>query len=229
VIVGSLVIGGLVGLIEYYVAIKPLRTAKGYAALVTTVGFAVLLQGLVILIWGITPHQVSIPGENDIYSVLGGRLPVPDLVALVVAVVLTIALTVGYHRTRWGLASRAAISDATAAQLRGVNVSRIRVGGFVLAGAIACAVGPVVGAQTTAYSDLGNNLLILGFVALTLGGFGSYSGSLIGGLIVGAIELVTQRYLSGDNYWFILYGLFLVVLLVRPTGILGRRTVSRAV
>jgi branched-chain amino acid transport system permease protein len=223
VIVGAAVAGGVIGFLEERIAIRPLKGDVGHATLVTTVGAAVTIQGIALLVWGTTPKSVPFPGRDDAFSLLGGRLLPLDLILLGLAVVLAVALHVGSRRTVWGLAGRAATTDRDAARLRGIDVLRVRALGFFVAGALSGALGVIVAAKIGLDTEMGNRLVILGFVALALGGFGSYLGCLAGGLIAGLVQLLTTRYIGGDWALIALFVLLVAVLFARPTGLFGNR------
>jgi branched-chain amino acid transport system permease protein len=121
-----------------------------------------------------------------------------------------------------GLALLAVAEDREAALLRGVNVRRVALGAFVFSGLLAGALGPVIGPKTFAVATLGSALALKGFVALAMGGFGSLPGGLIGGLAVGLIEASTSRWLGSDYADLMVFGVLLLILLVRPTGLFGR-------
>lgn len=123
------------------------------------------------------------------------------------------------------LASLAAAEDRQAAQLRGIDVQRLGIAAFALAGALAGSSAILIGPQTFAVYNAGDSFALLGFLALAIGGYGSFGGALFGGLVTGVVEAFTERYL-GVNYDFpILFALLLAVLLVRPTGLFGRSLV----
>jgi branched-chain amino acid transport system permease protein len=216
------VIGGLLGYAEDRIAIRPLKQAGGHAALVTTVGCAILIQGIALLILGTQPKVIPFPFGQHTYQVFGGSLGLLDLSLLLIALILGIGLHLAAHRTRWGLAGRAATSDPDAAILRGVDIRAVQAVAFALSGVMLTVVGTFVGMKIGLSDDLGNDLVIIGFVGFALGGFGSYIGALVGGLLVGIIQLETQRYTGSEWSDIILYGVLLSVLLVRPTGIFGK-------
>lgn len=227
VLLGAMVVGGVVGLIEERVAVRPLHShGGGYGALVTTVGAAVVLLGIALVVWGTNARDVP-PSLTDggALTLLGGRVEKADLIVIGLAVVSAVVFHVAHRRTRLGLASRAAIIDPQAAQLRGIDVGRVQTAGFVLAGMFAMGVGVVVSSQVTANVGLGNTLVILGFVAVALGGVGSYIGALVGGLVTGLAEQLTLRYVGSQEPMIVLFGLLVVVLMIKPTGLLGDREV----
>ncbi len=211
---------GVVGAVEERVAIRPVSGTEGH--LITTVGMASLLDGASQLIWGNQALQVPFFGPAGVWQLAGGRVLPVELLLIVVAVVLTVALVVVGRRTMLGLALLAVAEDREAALLRGVNVRRVALGAFVFSGLLAGALGPVIGPKTFAVATLGSALALKGFVALAMGGFGSLPGGLIGGLAVGLIEASTSRWLGSDYADLMVFGVLLLILLVRPTGLFGR-------
>jgi branched-chain amino acid transport system permease protein len=227
VLIGALAIGGLVGLVEERLAIRPLNSpGGGYGALVTTVGASVVLLGIALIVWGTNAHEVP-PSLTDggAITLLGGRIEKADLIVIGLAVVSALVFHVVHRHTRLGLASRAAIIDPQAARLRGIDVGRVQTLGFVVAGMFAMGVGVVISSQVTANINLGNTLVILGFVAVAVGGFGSYMGALLGGLLTGLAEQLSLRYVGSEAPMIILFGLLIAVLMIKPTGIFGDREV----
>jgi branched-chain amino acid transport system permease protein len=223
IIFAGLMAGGLLGVVEEVLAIRPLKDVRGHGALVTTVGVSVVLEGIALIIWGSQARVVPFFGSEEPLTILGGRVAPLDLMLIVVAVTLGVALWLLSERTRLGMASRASTSDRELAVLRGVDVRAIRAGAFALAGAVLVAVGTLVGMKLGASVTLGGDLVVLGFVALALGGFGSYPGALVGGFAAGLIQLLTARYIGDDYQLVTLYILLLAVLLVIPGGLLGQR------
>ncbi|WP_165821323.1 branched-chain amino acid ABC transporter permease [Nocardioides gansuensis] len=217
------ILGGFVGYLEERLAIRPLGTHRGHAVLVTTVGFAVALEGAIIVYWSTDPYPFKLMASTQALDLLGGRVLPVDLVLIVLAISV-MALLVLAQRTKWGLAGTAATLDSDVARLRGINVERVTTGAFIAAGALAAALGPVVGSKIGINHTIGNNLVVLTFAALAVGGFGSYVGCVLGGLITGLLQLATT-YAFGDEWpLIILLAFLLAVLLLRPTGILGARS-----
>ncbi|WP_072801619.1 branched-chain amino acid ABC transporter permease [Rhodococcoides yunnanense] len=225
IVAGTLIVGAALGYLEEIIAIRPLRKRPnaGYAVLVTTVGFSVALNGLALVIWGSTPAPVSVPNADKIFHILGGSVSVIDLVLITLALVVGLSLHYAARRTSWGMAGRAIAADGDLAVARGVDAPRFKTTGFVLAGAFACAVGVFIGAKLSANINLGNSLVILGFVGLAVGGMGSYVGALVGGLVIGVIQVLTSRYIGAEYELVVLFVVLLSILLLRPAGILGGR------
>lgn len=218
-VVAGLIVGTL-ALAEERVAVRGTRGTE--SQLVTTVGVATLLNGATQLIWGGQPLTVPFLNSNTIWTILGGRVLPVELLLIVVAVVLTVALLCYARLSMIGLAMLAMAEDREAAALRGVNVRMVALAAFVASGVIAGAVGPVVGATTFAVATLGSALALKGFVALALGGFGSLTGGLIGGMVIGLVEEFTSRYLGSSYVNMIILGVLLFVLMTKPTGLFGQ-------
>jgi branched-chain amino acid transport system permease protein len=220
VIVLDGLIVGVLAVAEERIAIRPIKGTEGQ--LVTTVGVATLLNGATQLIWGGQPLTVPFLNSTDVWTVLGGRVLPVEILLIGIAVVLT-GILITYSRTSMiGLATLAMAENREAASLRGVNVRALALGAFALSGVLAGALGPVVGGKTFAVATLASALALKGFVALALGGFGSLAGGLIGGLSIGMIEVYTARYLGSAYTNLIVFGVLLLVLMAKPTGLFGQ-------
>jgi branched-chain amino acid transport system permease protein len=228
VLLGGAAVGGLLGYVEERVAVRTLAQDPGHGVLVTTVGFSVLVQGIILVVWDPYPLSVPFALGDGAFTLLGGRLQPVDIALLVTAVVLALALDTLSGRTRWGISGQAATYDRDAAASAGLNVLALRAGSFALAAGIGCALGPLTAPRIGISANLGFTLVILGFCALAVGGFGSYWGSLVGGLIIGLVQAFGDRYLGVAYPEIVIFVVLLTVLLMRPTGLMGR-TGMRAV
>jgi len=207
---------------EERVAFRPVKHHDGH--LVTSVGAATLITGVVQLIWGADALQVPFIAKNNPTSVLGGRVVPVELWLIGLALVGAFGLHALLRWTMVGLASLAASEDREAASLRGVNTRWLGLGGFALSGALAGVIGPFVGPKTFAFAGLAIALALKGFVAMAMGGFGSISGCVVGGFVTGLVEALTARWVGGTYEDLTVFALLLVILMVRPTGLLGERT-----
>lgn len=229
VIPAGFVAGALIGLIEERVAIRYLPSRTVHGELVTTVGFSVLIEGLAIAFFGTNPYPVpSVITGNNTITLLGGRIYPYQIVMIAVAVIIVIGFELFTRRTLIGLASLATAEDKTAAILRGINVRQLQIGAYMLAGGLLIAIGPFIATTTYATSTIGDTLNIQSFVAMSIGGFGSPKGALIGGVISGLLQAFVGRYLNSNLEDLALLLLLLFVLLIRPYGLFGER-VERAV
>lgn len=221
----SALVVAAVGLVEERVAIRPIAGRGSHAELVTTVGAATVITGSILLIWGDEPLRVPSPLPEGAFSIVGARVQPIDVALVAIAVVLTVAMHLFTHRSRFGIACLAQSEDRDAAQLCGINVRRLSLVSFAIAAALAGILGPVVGVKTFAVATIPLVLAIKGFVALTLGGVGSNVGALVGGLAVGVAEAVITRYFGADYQLLLVFGLFIAVAMFRPQGIFGIRVV----
>lgn len=225
-IMGAVVFAGatvlVAAIIKQQIAIAPLLARKGdhhQAALITTVGVAVVLDGIAAKVWGSQAKQLPQTLGGRPFHLLGGIVGRNDLLLIVLVLVVGIGLHVWSRRTVAGLAALASAEDSEAAQARGVNTKRLAVAAFALAGAIAGLFGVVVGAKTYATPTLADSLALYGFVAIAIGGSGSQIGGLIGGFVTGLAYALAERYTNTDWPQIVVFGLFLLVLLTRPRGI----------
>jgi branched-chain amino acid transport system permease protein len=219
------VIGGVLGWLTELVAIRPLRDKTGWAALVTTVGVGTAISGIAYAIWGSNPYLVPFIVPNDPVDIAGGTTTVVDIWLFIASVVLCGAGFLFHRFTRFGLMGRAATSDLQAALVRGVNVPRLTMMSFIVSGALGGALGFLIAPKTTVNFSLGATLVVFAFAALTIGGFGSYVGTWVGGMIVGLVQALSERYVGGSSPLIVVFILLLAVLLIRPTGIFGSRRV----
>jgi branched-chain amino acid transport system permease protein len=225
-IMGAVAFGGatvmVAAILKQRIAIAPLLARKGeqhQAALITTVGVAVVLDGVVSKTWGSQAKQLPQTLGGPSLHLLGGTIPRNDLLLICLVIVVGVGLHIWSRKTVAGLAALAAAEDSEAAKARGVNTKRLAVAAFALAGAIAGLFGVVVGAKTYASPTLADSLAIFGFVAIAIGGSGSQIGGLIGGFVTGLAYALAERYTNTDWPQIVVFGLFLFVLLTRPRGI----------
>src|SRR6202050_3285950 len=226
-------VAGAAGYVEEWTALRPIRGKGTHAELVTTVGFGFLLTGIAQLVWGTSPLEVPFIGSNTALSLLGGPGR-PDglgvliccarVVALIIpAVVIAVGLWLFSRRSLTGLASLAAAQDREAAALKGVNVNRLSGWAVVLACCLSGVVGPLIAPETYAVTSLATSLVIVAFVAVVLGGFGSFIGAAARGLPMGLIEALGGPYPDVHSGNILVLAALVAVLLLRPNGIFGAR------
>ena len=224
VVLLAAVVAGLAALLTERIAIRPLRGVGDHTELVTTLGVSTIIMGFALLWFGPDPIGVSVMPADSL-DLFGGRVRLNEIVLLLMAVVITVAAHHLVHRTRLGLAGLARSEDPEAASLRGIDVRALSIVGFVAAGLAGGLIGPLVAQKTYAVATLGLLMALKGFIALAVGGVGSITGSLVGGVVVGLIEALAARYLGNDFGAVSVIVLLFAVLLLRPDGILGRRSV----
>ncbi len=216
-------IGAAVGLLCELLAVRPLRWAGGNvdSALVTTVGASTVIAGLIGVKWGYLPLQVPFPGSTGFVHFLGTVASPVQIFTVAGAVLSAFTLEGLFRFTRRGQACLAVAEDRDPAMLRGVNVSRLSLVAFTAAGAFGGLVGFLIGPITYADATLVATIALYGFVAVALGGAGSFLGGLVGGLVVGLAATFATTYLGAN--WGDLAALVLMLgtLAVRPKGLGG--------
>jgi branched-chain amino acid transport system permease protein len=224
-LLACVLVGLLLGYGQERLGIRPLEDARGAKSLVTTVGAAVLIEGAAFALFGEDPRTLQFFGGNNAFTLFGGReLPVYVYI-LAAAVVLTAILHFLTKYTRWGLASRATTSDQGLAALRGINHRRITTVAFAVSGALGGAARLLLASSAPVSYDYGNDLVTFAFVVMNVGGLGSYIGTLFTGLGFGIVEAICDRFLPSGASLIMLFVAFLIVLLVRPSGIVGRKKI----
>jgi len=217
-------VGGLIGAVEERIAIRLLPGHGSHGELVTTVGFAVIIEGLALAVFGNNPQPVTSVLPNDkVIDLLGGRVYPHELLLIGIGIAVVIAGELLSRRTTLGIAALATAEDRVAAVLRGINVNRLSIGAYVLACGMCVALGPIIAPSTYATATIGDALNLKAFVALAIGGFGSPKGALLGGLAAGLVEALTGRYLSASFENLAVLLLLLLVLMIRPMGLFGER------
>ena len=225
-VLASILFCTLLGVTIERVAYRPLRQAEPLAVLITAIGVSYLLQNLALLIFGATPNSFnSVIGLEPI-KLAGGALTIKweAVVTIVVSLIIMISLTLFMRKSKPGRAMLAVSEDRGAAQLMGVNVNGTITLTFAIGSALAAVAGVLL---CSAYPSLtpttGAMPGIKAFVAAVLGGIGSVPGAMIGGIALGVIEIFGKAYISSQISDAIVFAVLIVVLLVKPTGILGKK------
>lgn len=210
----------LIAAILERVAVRPV--ADHQTQLITTLGFGTVLTGLAQLIWGTQPLEVPFIGSKEAITLAGGRVYTFELGLIAMAVLFVVGIHLYTRRRLNGLAVVAMSQDAEAAVLRGVNVRTLAFAAFAVTGLLAGLMGFFIGPKTFAVATLGSALALKGFVALAIGGFGSFYGGLAGGFTVGLVEEHAARYLGSEFSNLSVFAILLLVLMIRPTGLFGK-------
>ena len=217
----------ILGITIERVAYKPLRNAGSpLAVLITAIGVSYLLQNLALLFWGADTKSFQSVVTIPALTLRDGELVISGetIVTIVICVLIMIALTLFIKKTKAGQAMRAVSEDKGAAQLMGINVN----GTIALTFAIGSGLAAVAAALLcSAYPSLnpytGSMPGIKAFVAAVFGGIGSIPGALIGGIILGVIEILSKAYISSQMADAIVFSILIIILLVKPTGLLGKQ------
>jgi len=223
-IIISILICLLLGIIIERLAYKPLRKASSLSVLITAIGVSYLLQNLAQLFWTssnkIFPNIIS----NGSFSFGSISISYLTIITILVCLLIMLVLTLFVNKTKIGMAMRAVSEDKDAARLMGINVDRtisitfaIGSGLAAIASALFCAAYPAV------YPTLGSMPGIKAFTAAVFGGIGSIPGALVGGIVLGIIETLSKAYISTQLSDAIVFAILIIVLLIKPTGLLGRK------
>jgi branched-chain amino acid transport system permease protein len=201
--------------------LRPSRSQSHLVLIFLTIGLSIILRGLMKLLWG--KNQLAVPpltGEEPVH--LAGATILPQTLWILGLTALAIvALVLFFRKTPMGLAMRGVAANPEAAQVVGLNVRRVKAASFALAGALGGLAGCLVTPITTLSYDVGVLLGLKGFAAAILGGFGSFPGAILGGLVLGLLESLAAAYLSSAYKDVIAFVVLLLVLFVRPRGLLG--------
>ncbi|MCI5949606.1 MAG: branched-chain amino acid ABC transporter permease [Parolsenella sp.] len=220
-IVGCTVLGIVIERLAY----KPLRNAPSLDVLITAIGVSYFLQNSALLIWGSDtksfPSVVNLPSV----SLFDGQLVVSaiTIVTVVTGIIVMIGLTMFTGKTRMGKAMRACSEDRGAATLMGINVNSTISLTFAIGSGLAAIAGVLMcSAYPTLIPTTGSLPGIKAFTAAVIGGIGSIPGAFVGGLVLGVIEIFAKAYVGTQLADAIVFGVLIVVLLVRPSGLLGK-------
>jgi len=205
-------------------AYRPLRQATSLAVLITAIGMSYLLQNIALMIWGANPKSFPTTFINGTSLHLGKiNLSSATLITILVSVIIMIALTIFTSKTKLGKAMRCVSEDRGAAELMGINVNRtisltFAIGSALaaIAGILLCSSYPIL--QPTTGSMPG----IKAFTAAVFGGIGSIPGAMLGGVLLGVIEIFGKAYISTELGDAIVFAVLIIVLLFKPAGLLGK-------
>lgn len=221
----AVVVCTILGIVVEKLAYKPLRNATSLAVLITAIGVSYFLQNAALLIWTSNPKAfpnlvAAIPSIE-----LGGvRIANTAIVTVIANLIIMVALTLFTNRTKMGKAMKAVSEDKGAAQLMGINVDRtisltfaIGSGLAAIAGVLLCSAYPTLMPTTGAMPG------IKAFTAAVFGGIGSIPGAMLGGILLGIIEIFAKAYVSTQLSDAIVFAVLIIVLIVKPTGLLGKK------
>ncbi|MCI8865118.1 MAG: branched-chain amino acid ABC transporter permease [Lachnospiraceae bacterium] len=216
----------LLGVTVEKVAYKPLRGASSLAVLITAIGVSYLLQNLALLIFSANPKKFQSVVNLPALKLAGGELSISavTIVTVLTCVVVMVCLTSFINKTKKGQAMLAVSEDRGAATLMGINVNGTIALTFAIGSALAAVAGVLYcSAYDTLNPYIGSMPGIKAFTAAVFGGIGSIPGAFIGGIILGIIEQLAKKYISSQLADAIVFAVLIIVLLVRPTGILGKK------
>ena len=222
----SMAVCTVLGVVIEAVAYRPLREAPSLAVLITAIGVSYFLQNAALLLWSSNPKVFSSVVPEGSVALFGGQLTIPyvTLVTIAACIVIVAVLVWFTGKTKKGKAMRACSEDKGAAQLMGINVNgtisltfAIGSGLAAIAGVLLCSAYPTLVPTTGAMPG------IKAFTAAVFGGIGSIPGAMVGGILLGIIEIFAKAYISTQLSDAIVFAVLIVVLVVRPAGLLGKQ------
>jgi len=207
-------------------AYKPLRNATSLAVLITAIGVSYFLQNTALLLWGSAPKSFNSIVNFKSIKLFDGQLVITaeSIVTVLACIIIMVCLTLFTSYSKMGKAMRAVSEDKGAAQLMGINVNSTISLTFAIGSALAAIAGVLLcSAYPTLLPTTGSMPGIKAFTAAVFGGIGSIPGAMIGGLLLGVIEIFASAYISDKLSNAVVFGVLIIVLLVKPTGLLGKK------
>ena len=224
-VVAAMAVCTLLGIVIERLAYKPLRQATSLAVLITAIGVSYFLQNMALLIWGSNPKSFASVVNFGSLRLFDGRLVITSeaLTTVLANIVIMIALTLFTGKTKIGKAMRAVSEDKGAAELMGINVNATISMTFASGSALAAIAGVLLcSSYPTLMPTTGSMPGIKAFTAAVFGGIGSIPGAMIGGILLGIIEILGKAYVSTELGDAFVFAVLIVVLLVKPSGLLGK-------
>lgn len=225
---GAMLATAMVGIIAVLVAVRPVRSQDHpLAPLISTIGVTIVLQNLAIYLFG--GQTVAFPETITPRLFRYGPITVSSvqIFILALAVLLMAVLWLFIERTRMGRAIRATAENHETAAMLGVNVNRVVLVTFVIASGIAGIAGVLDGVKNSSISPfMGLAVAVKGLVVMLLGGLGNVLGAMVAGLLLGMVEILTAAYIGTSVRDFFTFAILILILLYRPTGLFGTRTVE---
>ena len=225
-IVAAMFVCTVLGMLIERMAYKPLREAPKLAVLITAIGVSYLLQNAAQLIWGSNPKSFNSLVNIGSIRLFDGALLISDeaIITVLCCVIIMVALTLFTSRTKMGKAMRAVSEDKGAAQLMGVDVNQTISVTFAIGSALAAVAGVLLcSAYPVLQPTTGSMPGIKAFTAAVFGGIGSIPGAMLGGILLGLIEIFGKAYISTELGDAIVFLILIIMLLVKPTGLLGKK------
>ena len=224
---GAIVMAGIAGVLLHKLAIAPAKNADVVTLIIITIGASIFLRGLAQIFWGKDYHALPAFSDTESLSVGGAVLLTQSLWILGIAALLVTALGLFSTRTALGKALLATSMNKDAASMVGIKTGAILTLAFGIAALLGAVAGVIVAPITFTAYDIGIMLGLKGFIAAAIGGLGSSTGAILGGLLLGLAEAYTAGYISSDYKDAVPFVLILAILFFLPNGLLGSRAVER--
>lgn len=224
----TIVVMAAVGFLFQRLFFYPLRNRSFLAFIIATIGFSIAARNFALLVWGPNPLRVPSFFSSDSVSIDKVVLAPEHLLIIAVTAIVLLLQYVLFFYTDLGRRLRASAQNAEVAQLMGIRVSRMIAVTFVISVMLAGLAGVLLGPIFLIDTDMGLNLILKAFIAVIIGGFGSVPGAVVGGLIVGLLEIFTAVFISSVYKDAIVFAVLIFFLVVFPQGLFGERIAERA-
>ncbi|MDN5342964.1 branched-chain amino acid ABC transporter permease [Oceanotoga sp. DSM 15011] len=230
-LISAVVFGFILGVLIEKFLMRPVKHLSHGAMLIITLGLLMVFEGLSIVIWG--TEYLQLPELNDgmpIIMEFGENilvLPINDLIVTVIALSVSILLAIFLKYTKIGTAIRARAQDEVGSSVVGIDINKVDSIVWGIGISLAALVGILAAPKTYVHPNMMTNMQLYGFTAGVLGGFSSLFGAIVGGMILGILEKVVGVYISPDYQLSIILILIIVVLVVKPSGIFGKKFEGR--
>ncbi|HYN30485.1 MAG TPA: branched-chain amino acid ABC transporter permease [Dermatophilaceae bacterium] len=222
----AMVVAILLGLLVERLILRPLVGESAIAVIMVTIGLAAVLRAAVQLVWGTTPRSFPNFIPQSTVEIAGAVIPVNRLWAIGLAAVVLAVFTLGFQRSRWGIAMRAVADDQQAALVMGISVRRV----FAMAWALAAASAVLGGLLLANLVGVSGEVATFGLVVfpvVILGGLDSIAGTLVGGVVIGLLAEYTSAYINPSLQEVVPFVALVLILLVRPYGLFGQVRIER--
>lgn len=223
-----LAIGAGLSVLSEIVVFRRFRNASPATMMIASFAFGFVLRYFLLMLYSSRPKSVSIlPALSQPVEILGARIPLLQVITIVVTIGVLIGLNLFLRRSRFGVEMRAAAENFTMARMLGVRANRVIMTAFAMSGALAGAAALILGSQTgTANIVMGLNLMLMAFIATVIGGMGNLAGAVLAGFLIGAMATILQAILPPEARVFrdaFVFGAVIVVLIFRPQGLIAAR------
>ncbi len=228
-----LIVGAGLSVLAEITVFRRFRHASPATMMIASFALGFVIRYFLLMLFSSRPKSISLlPTLSQPVEIFGARIPLLQVITIVVTIAILFGLTTFLRRTRFGLEMRAAAENFTMARMLGVRANRVIMGAFALSGALAAAIGLILASQTgTVDIQMGANVMLMAFIATVIGGLGSLPGAVLAGFLLGSASVVMQVTLPIDARPFrdaFVYGAVILVLIFRPQGLLaGRGTKER--
>ncbi len=229
-----LAFGAIISMLSEILIFRRFRNANPATMMIASFALGFVIRHFLLMLFSSRPKSVDLWSHlSQHVEILGARIPLLQVIAIFVTIVILLALTAFLKRTRFGLEMRAAAENFTMARMLGVQANRVILLAFAISGMLAAAIGLILATFSgTADIQMGANIMLVAFIATVIGGLGSLTGAVAAGFLIGAVSTVFQAYLPHDARVFrdaFVYGSVILVLLIRPQGLFAPKSAKQRV